>query len=383
MHGYQDKIWIMAPQGTWKDGANVAHNNSNALVVKSALDSASLTWSCPHALFNGAAAEVALTGDATPIEISGTGATSVDDKLVLTMGSNIAISFPIGVKSMKRRTVKVIVYPIKRFPESTDPITPPKAEIEAELNRVFGKQVNAYFSVQIKERLIYDYDVLPTGVNQTSVADNALSNALEGHYLFDKCPKEDHDIIVAILNDGKIETGSDSTAGGHYVGSNDCVVVAENHTTIPRTRAQVLRTLSHEIGHVMIDVPEETGHPNETPGGCAPIKGTDVSQRLMCAGYVRKPEGVLLVKAEWEQVQAGTRSFSFEGQGVEYRFKKDGTWITTPLTNKAMPVDDKSSAAGLPEQSALKNRRPWYWLIGIVLITATGLPWQKRKSALG
>jgi hypothetical protein len=103
----------------------------------------------------------------------------------------------------------------------------------------------------------------------------------------------------------------------------------------------------------------------------------------MCAGYVRKPEGVLLVKAEWEQVQAGTRSFSFEGQGVEYRFKKDGTWITTPLTNKAMPVDDKSSAAGLPEQSALKNRRPWYWLIGIVLITATGLLWQKRKSALG
>lgn len=156
MRGHQDKIWIMAPQGTWRDGANIEHNISNALVVKSALDTASLTCSCPHALFNGAAAEVSLTDEATPIEISGTGATSVDDKLVLAMGSNIASSFPIGVKSMKRRTVKVIVYPIKRFPESTDPITPPKAEIEAELNRVFGKQVNAYFSVQIKERLIYD-----------------------------------------------------------------------------------------------------------------------------------------------------------------------------------------------------------------------------------
>jgi hypothetical protein len=101
MKGYQDKIWIMAPQGTWKDGANVEHNNSNALVVKSALDTASLTCSCPHALFNGAAAEVALTGDATPIEISGIGATTVDDKLVLTMGSNMAASYPIGVKSMK------------------------------------------------------------------------------------------------------------------------------------------------------------------------------------------------------------------------------------------------------------------------------------------
>ena len=85
----------------------------------------------------------------------------------------------------------------------------------------------------------------------------------------------------------------------------------------------------------------------------------------------------------WEQVQAGTRSFSFVGQDVEYRFKKDGTWITTPLTSKAVPGDNKSNATWLPEQPAQHDRRPWYWLIGIVLITATGLLWQKRKSALG
>lgn len=90
-----------------------------------------------------------------------------------------------------------------------------------------------------------------------------------------------------------------------------------------------------------------------------------------------------LWKLWWEQVQAGTRSFSFEGQDVEYRFKKDGTWITTPLTSKAVPGDNKSNATGLPGQAAQHDRRPWYWLIGIVLITATGLLWQKRKSALG
>jgi len=85
----------------------------------------------------------------------------------------------------------------------------------------------------------------------------------------------------------------------------------------------------------------------------------------------------------YEQVRAGTRSFSFEGQDVEYRFKKDGTWITTPLTSKAVPGDNKSNATGLPEQPAQQDRRPWYWLIGIILITAIGLLWQKRKSALG
>ena len=85
----------------------------------------------------------------------------------------------------------------------------------------------------------------------------------------------------------------------------------------------------------------------------------------------------------WEQVQAGTRSFSFVGQDVEYRFKKDGTWITTPLTSKTVPGDNKSNATWLPEQPAQQDRRPWYWLIGIILITATGLLWQKRKSALG
>jgi hypothetical protein len=39
----------------------------------------------------------------------------------------------------------------------------------------------------------------------------------------------------------------------------------------------------------------------------------------------------------WEQIRSGQRTFSFKGQGVEYRFKPDGTWDTIRIAN---PADD-------------------------------------------
>jgi hypothetical protein len=53
----------------------------------------------------------------------------------------------------------------------------------------------------------------------------------------------------------------------------------------------------------------------------------------------------------YEQVKSGQRTFSFKGQPVEYRFKPDGTWETTPIAN---PPDD---APEVPEARPA-DRRP-------------------------
>lgn len=43
------------------------------------------------------------------------------------------------------------------------------------------------------------------------------------------------------------------------------------------------------------------------------------------------------LRAWWEEIKSGKRTFSFKGQKVEYRFKPGGTWDTIAMTN---PPDD-------------------------------------------
>jgi Metallo-peptidase family M12B Reprolysin-like len=301
--GYQDKLWIMAPQGPLSVVASPSPNNSNSLTIKSVLDASTLNCTCANSQFNGSAAQLVMTGNSTLLTISGKGTTTTDDKFTFTMGTTAAVSFPIGVKSMKRRTVKVIVYPVKRLSTSENTTVPTAETLEAELNQVFGKQINAYFSVTIKPQITYDYDNLPAATGQPSTNDSAVTDVLELQSIYDNCPSENNDIMVAIISDGKIAIGNEGNVGLTIVGSRSSVVVAENNSFITRTESQVLRSISHEIGHIMIDTPEESGHPNEDAGGCAPLRGSDTAKRLMCGGFQRSPDGALLVKKEWDNAE--------------------------------------------------------------------------------
>lgn len=82
----------------------------------------------------------------------------------------------------------------------------------------------------------------------------------------------------------------------------------------------------------------------------------------------------------YEQVKAGTRSFSFEGQYVEYRFKKDGTWITTPLINHDRAVTQRRNAQTTSNQPPTGSQNQWYWIAGILLIIVAGMKWLKRTN---
>ena len=82
----------------------------------------------------------------------------------------------------------------------------------------------------------------------------------------------------------------------------------------------------------------------------------------------------------YEQVKAGNRSFSFEGQDVEYRFKKDGTWITTPLINHDRAVTQRRNAQTTSNQPPTGSQNQWYWIAGILLIIVAGMKWLKRTN---
>ena len=120
-------------------------------------------------------------------------------------------------------------------------------------------------------------------------------------------PKGDHDIVAYFFNDGLPEGNTPGTVGGSYIASNLSMIVASNHTTVTRTEAQVLRTLAHGIWHCLIDNGTQDGHPDEATG-VAPLPGTDATWRLMCSGFKRRDDGVLLVKAEWDAAEQWLKS---------------------------------------------------------------------------
>jgi hypothetical protein len=96
-------------------------------------------------------------------------------------------------------------------------------------------------------------------------------------------------------------------------------------------------------------------------------------------------------------IQSGENPFSFKGQSVEYRFKPDGTWVSTPIANppddapapppaKARPSTPAQSPSSPPAAvPAPASRSIWLWITGGVLtvLAALGYFLKSRKSPVG
>jgi hypothetical protein len=83
----------------------------------------------------------------------------------------------------------------------------------------------------------------------------------------------------------------------------------------------------------------------------------------------------------WEQVQAGTRSFSFEGEAVEYRFRKDGTWETSAWKNESRHVSDNSTSHRLADVFASSHNR-WLMVLTGILLGIAWLRWKKHRRMI-
>jgi hypothetical protein len=137
-----------------------------------------------------------------------------------------------------------------------------------------------------------------------------------------------------------------------------------------------------------------------TPGGGELSNAQLAAQQLYFMGIRNAPRvgdggyftlQLLEMYREWyKKIRSGEMSFSFEGQSLEYRFKPDGTWETTPLAisdeglrEELKPSVPPTSAATFPPAesmvppSAISTR--WLGIAGAAALLIVAGAWLSRK----
>ena len=225
--------------------------------------------------------------------------------MTIRMNGNTSQSFPIGIKSMKRRTVNLHIYQCQHTATVTggqdDSYDLDIAVTTEFLNRVFGSQINAYFNVT-KSTLIAGqhgaasplYPLWNDGLN------NFVTLASAQQMLTEYAFPENVDIRVFAIGHN-IDANGVSADGAAPHNSNSVFLgpmrYYENSPLI--RQGLTMRTLAHEIGHIIVGA----GHPDEL-GGPAVLRGTDHTKRLMCSGNFSTHTGsCLLVKREWDKAE--------------------------------------------------------------------------------
>lgn len=241
------------------------------------------------------------------------------------MGSTeTLVSLPIGIKTMKNRTVKVAVHTVASVvpgkADNAPNLLPTEAQIKAKLNEISGLQINAYFDVTMLPEEAVAFDVasattyvpyhtfkagahVPVPGNGTLdyvswsspkaclvTANRAGNYNLHVYLLGGATP-----IIIyraAFEDPAELEVNEQAlglTNGS--IGENCCIVDADRDAmiydldgystgyslpAIDRKVDAVVETIAHEIGHIIVG----DGHPDDG-GGDAPLLGTDSLRETM------------------------------------------------------------------------------------------------------
>ena len=110
------------------------------------------------------------------------------------------------------------------------------------------------------------------------------------------------------------------------------------------------------LGHYLADDRDIPPPERWDDGGPTPANSIIAMEALLClelrdapyppGRYLERTRFLPAVRAWFAPIQSGETTFSFKGQAVEYRFKPDGTWVSTPIAN---PPDDAPKP--LPSQT--------------------------------
>lgn len=305
--GYQTKSWIMAPSG----GAQYNNDMHFKIPLTPATDlkiGSELVTSAPETTSLEA-------GDPGPVvNWRGNAPDSMDIIPDWKIGTSAqSVDLPIGVKRMKKRTVNVVCYVVKR-PVSTSNIIPASKEaLENALNRTFGYQINAYFNVIIKPGISsvnYDLDNdfwLEPVTPQKSISQEGMtivnhvrdsSGDIHVYYtdLYVDGPQSQPKNDPADSDGASYAATPSELPGGDLLARNNIFVSPRRDPVI--SDAQMGHLIAHEVGHAMLGA----GHPDEG-SGAAPLEGTDTHKRIMYSGSHFNPDALLLVKPEWDEAE--------------------------------------------------------------------------------
>ena len=320
------KLWIMAPLGS-----EAAPNDVKFHIPVSADNPMTISGI-------NVDGEQELTQDGQSVALKGSGNATIDAGLILKRGTSTALNSPIGIKAMKRRTVKVTVTPVaglvkKVYPANTTETreNPPDHMPDTErlrkyLNKVFQLQLNAEIELTVKPMVTLDFSqmeapaVSPTGhpeevyIHDKYLDANLTANSVE-QSLFIPLRDSNADINVyvfgglgirlwwfnSLLNRYQIELAS-GIAGIEnreaWVDGSFAQLTDWGYGTGDTLTQHVMHTIAHEMGHIIV----KAGHPDQG-AGAAPLPGTNHLERLMCAGGGPdrgRKFGTRLVKGEWD-----------------------------------------------------------------------------------
>ena len=287
-----DHIWIMAPT---EDGATFATFKA-PLNLQTPLKFKSLT----NNLKFGSSTEATLSLPSTQVAISAENSSSgLAIPVEMYFGALKSESLPIYTKAMKARIVNVTVYKIGKVSGNTisPDLVPSELAIRKHLDNLFKPQINVRFFVHLMPG---QTDVSWSGLLDSAPKDKHSSDQATILGQIPAVP-EDADIKVLLIG-----SNSPLDSGGTSLGltnrlENTCWVLARSRVNY-RKKQDVLDSIGHEIGHVLVGY----GHPSEQPDedhGKAPLSGTKHNLRLMTKGTTSSTESRILVKGEWDEAE--------------------------------------------------------------------------------
>ncbi|MCF7676091.1 MAG: hypothetical protein K9M97_12150 [Akkermansiaceae bacterium] len=309
LQGTQEKSWVMVPLGgpsaTFKLRSLASATNALTLDAGDLLfanGTGTTEVNEPVAMLSLQAPVPA--DPATEPKVASGAAVNIGLKL----GTAGCVSDPLAGYVMKERTVKVNVYKvIKQTPAEPDNPpglmdTPPDepdfgTQLASHLTNIFKPQINANFQVNvIPIPLTLNWDRNNDGVFQPNVSEDQQSPEQELILGARPAGQPVSNIDVFILGTSVGFAGA--AWGTTAVLQRNCWIVGDALGI--RTLETMKRTIAHEIGHVIVGA----GHPDNGTSEFI-LPGTDYTPRLMSnvPAQTTNP-GVLLIKAEWEKVEA-------------------------------------------------------------------------------
>jgi hypothetical protein len=319
--GHQDKYWIMAPSGNDPNDSPCSNEMKFKIPADAATEMEIAYPDGTDAPATAAPDTFTLAPAGADCAWHGESATTTETPAVIwkigTLGqTKNTVNLPIAVKTMKRRTVRVAVWPVNR--SGMPPLFPDQAardSFEADLNQrldqIFAYQMNAWFELNLKTNQTADYlDGTYTAGSYTirhGVKEKAMISAHREAAV---------DINLYLIGNVSYLSGEPDSpyfrvlSGSSYPSQLPSSGIYKNCAVVNLSAlySDDLQTAAHEIGHLLLG----PGHPNQyrtddpLSGGPAPLQSLlgEHSKRLM---HSLSGAGRLLVKGEWDEAEMWLR----------------------------------------------------------------------------